>query len=294
MASTAVVTMVYDDPEMLRIWVNYYAKFVDRRNLFVVTHGHQPYVAEAAEGCTIVPVHRRDPYGMMDVDRWHFVSEFCSSLTRMFDTVIYNDVDELLVVDPAVSDDPIAYVEQVSDEKVLTAFALEIMHRWTEEHDLDFTRPVLNQRKYVRSNFTYCKPCVVRRPVVWVPDGHGIMHQPTLNLIDHLYLFHLKWIDRQFHIERYERRFRMHEIEEDEAAVHIGAGTWIKSKAQYMRMTDAIEDTPIEKWGSGLDFADEVVMLHDLYKGSNTGRFMSGRRVGRELRVLPERFVGLF
>ncbi|MDI3337403.1 hypothetical protein QKW60_13365 [Defluviimonas aestuarii] len=292
--ATALVTMVYDDPELLRIWVGYYSKFTDRRNLYVVTHGHQPYVAEAAKGCTIIPVHRRPTYGQMDVDRWHFVSEFCSSLTRMFDTVIYNDVDELLVVDPDVASDPLAYIDEVSDEKVLSAFALEIMHRWSEEHDLDFTRPILNQRKYVRSNFTYCKPCVVRRPVVWVPDGHGIMHQPQPNLIDHLYLFHLKWIDRQFHIDRYERRYRMHEAAEGEDAVHVGAGTWIKSKAQYMRMTDDIEDLPIEKWGSGLDYADERKLFLEQYHGSNSGRFMSSRRVGRELRVLPERFVGAF
>lgn len=288
---TAVVTMVYDDPELLRIWVNYYSKYTDRQNLFVVTHGHQPYVPE---GCTIVPVHRRPAYANMDVDRWHFVSEFCSSLTHMFDTVIYNDVDEILAVDPKIASNPLDYIDTVSDEKVLSAFALEIMHRWTEEHDLDFTRPILNQRKYVRSNFAYCKPCVVRRPVVWVPDGHGIMHQPQLNLIDHLYLFHLKWVDRQFHIDRYERRYRMHGMTQGGEAVHIGAGTWIKSQAQYLRMTDSIEDMPIEKWGQGLDFDDERRLFHEQYHGSKSGRFMASRRVGRELRILPERYVGLF
>ena len=293
--ATAALTMVFDDPDLLEIWVRYYSRFLDRKNLFVVTHGQQDYANDIAEGCTIIPVHRRDPYPRMDADRWFFLSDISSALTWMYDTVICNDVDELLVVDPEVSDDPIEYIDTVSAADVITPFAVEIMHRWTEEHDLDLKKPILNQRKYVRSNNWYCKPCVIRKRVQWVPDGHGIMNQPKLHLDPHLYLFHLKWMDRQFHIDRFERRFKMRYDHSDEDAVLFGGSTWNKSRATYMILSDKIEEIRIEAFGEeGFNFEKARRSYIDNYKGGENGGWKSTLTVGGDLRVIPERFVGIF
>ncbi|WP_424941292.1 hypothetical protein [Aliiroseovarius sp. S253] len=293
--ATAALTMVYDDPDLLKIWVDYYSKYMDRERMFVVTHGKQDYVHDIAKGCTIIPVHRRSPYPRMDADRWFFLSDISSSLTWMFDTVICNDVDELLVVDPDVSDDPIKYIEEKKDLKVITPFAVEIIHRWTEEHDLDHTRPILNQRKYVRSNNWYCKPCIVRERVQWVPDGHGIMHQPNLHLDPHLYLFHLKWMDRQFHIDRFDRRFNMRNDHEGDEEIVFGGSTWNKSRATYMMIADKMEEIRIEAFGeTGFDFAKARKSYIDNYKGGENGGYKSLLNVGSDLRVIPERFIGIF
>ena len=293
--ATAALTMVYDDPDLLDIWVRYYSRFMDRKHMYVVTHGQQDYVHDIAKGCIIMPVHRRAPYARMDADRWFFLSDISSALTWMFDTVICNDVDELLVVDPDVADDPIAYIESKPDIDVITPFAVEIIHRWTEEHDLDLRKPVLNQRKYARSNNWYCKPCVVRKRVQWVPDGHGIMHQPKLYLDPHLYLFHLKWMDRQFHIDRFERRFNMRYDHDGDDAVPFGGSTWNKSRATYMMLADKLEEIRIEAFGeTGFDFTHARQQFIENYKGGENGGWKSLLSVGRDLRVVPDRFMGVF
>lgn len=292
--SVAFVTMVYDDAFFLDIWVKYYSRFTERRNLYVITHGPQEYAHEIAEGCNIIEVNRRAPYKSMDSDRFHLVNHFCSGLNFMFDWVVYNDVDELLVLDPEVGSDPVAYIEGIDTRiKVVSALGIEIVHRVDLESDFDSTRKMLAQRKFVRVNAWYSKPCLTQVPLRWAPDGHGSEYA-DYSLSDDLYLFHLKWFDQDFHTNRQQDRLNMRGTNEDGSELIFGAGSWGWSKFDYQRVRNDFLRLPIEKKGKGFDFAEQRKRLRDSYAKGRTGFYSTDWFVDGDLRILPERFIGLF
>lgn len=292
--SVAFVTMVYDDAFFLDLWVRYYSRFTERRNLYVITHGPQDYAQDIAAGCNIIEVNRRAPYRSMDQDRFQLVNHLCSGLNYMFDWVVYNDVDELLVLDPAVGDDLIAYIEGISPHtKVVSPLGVEVLHRVDLESDYDPSRAMLAQRKYMRVNAWYCKPCLTQIPLQWGPDGHGSEHG-TYTLSEDLYLFHLKWFDQQFHIDRHQDRLNMRGTNEDGSALVFGAGSWGWSKFEYQRISNDYLRFTIEKKGKGFDFTQERERLKRSYVQGKTGFYSTDWFVDGDLRILPDRFVGLF
>lgn len=292
--SVAFVTMVYDDAFFLDLWVRYYSRFTDRRNLYVITHGPQDYAHEIAAGCNIIEVNRRAPYRSMDQDRFQLVNHLCSGLNYMFDWVVYNDVDELLVLDPALGDDLIGYIEGIDRRtKVVSPLGVEVLHRVDLESDYDPSRAMLAQRKYMRVNAWYCKPCLTQIPLQWGPDGHGSEHE-VYTLSEDLYLFHLKWFDQQFHIDRHQDRLNMRGTNEDGSALVFGAGSWGWSKFEYQRISNDYLRFTIEKKGTGFDFTQERERLKRSYVKGKTGFYSTDWFVDGDLRILPDRFVGLF
>lgn len=292
--AVAFVTMVYDDAFFLDIWVKYYSRFTDRRNLYVITHGPQDYAHDIAAGCNIVEVNRRAPYRAMDSDRFQLVNHFCSGLNFMFDWVVYNDVDELLVLDPEVGPDPVAHIEGLDRRlEVVSALGVEVIHRVDLESDYDPRRPILSQRKHMRINAWYCKPCITSIPLRWGPDGHGSEHG-TYNLSDDLYLFHLKWFDQKFHTDRHADRLAMRGTNADGSDLVFGAGSWGWSKFEYQRISNDYLRFTIEKKGKGFDFTEERKRLKESFVQGRTGFYSTDWFVDGDLRILPERFVGLF
>lgn len=291
--STAILTMVYQDEYFLKLWVDYYARYTERKNLFVISHGPQDYVQDIARGCTIIEVNRREHYPGMDSDRWNFVTKFASGLTHMYDNVIYNDVDEVVVLDPEAGDDVIDYIERIPPEReVITPFPVELVHRRDHEHDFDYSRPMLAQRRFVRVNARYAKPCITRKEIFWNPDGHASDY-PKLFLDDNLYLFHLKWFDTNFHCERHNLRAQMTCIDAAGNVVNIGAGTWSRGMDSYRFMADQVLDQPIDASAVGFDFDRARHKLRESFTGEGT-RYSSSMFVLHELRTVPDRFVGLF
>lgn len=293
--SVAFVTMVYDDAFFLRKWVEYYAARTARRNLYVITHGPQDYAHEIAEGCNVIEVNRRAAYRSMDQDRFQLVNHLCSGLNHMFDWVVYNDVDELIVLDPEKGDDLIGYIEGLHPGRpVVSLLGLELIHRVDMEPDFDSRRGILAQRQFVRLNAWYCKPCLTSIPLVWGPDGHGSQHD-RYTLSEDLFLFHLKWFDQDFHIRRHEDRIAMRgEGVAPGEEVVIGAGSWGWSKFEYQRICNDFLSYSIEKRGKGLDFDAQRQRLRNSFTRGNTGFYTTDWFAEGDLRVLPERFSGLF
>ena len=56
--SVAFVTMVYNDEFFLDIWLRYYRKHVPAGDLYIITHGPQPYAHEMGKGCNVIEIDR--------------------------------------------------------------------------------------------------------------------------------------------------------------------------------------------------------------------------------------------
>lgn len=294
--STVFVTMVYNDQFFLDVWVRYYEKHTDRKNLHIVTHGPgQDYVHDIAKGCTILEAPRDPRNPRLDADRFAFMSDYCSDLTKTFDRVIFNDVDELVVLDPEVDMPLVEYLEAVDPAKqVVTPLGLEIIHMKMLENDYDYARGMFAQRKFVRVNGWYSKPCITNTPIVWGPDGHGSSYG-EINVDPNLYLFHLKWFDDKFHIDRHKERLKQRWLDDDGKEVIVGSGSWAWSERRYQIATNRFMRMPIDIDGQGFDltaYREKLVKSFTPRLNPVRNMYLINGFRGNDLKIIPERFIG--
>lgn len=192
----AIVTMVYNESVNLPIWLNHYRRTAPSAALFVIDHSSDDGSTDHLPGVSKIPLPRRE---LDERDRAFFVTSLQQALLRYYDVVIYTDCDELLVPDPAKSatleahlrDRPYAYAAPIG---------VNVIHIIEREPPIDFTQPLLRQRRYGQFHSMLCKPLVTRVPLNWQPGFHACERQPVIDR--DLYLFHTKRIDRDRALQR--------------------------------------------------------------------------------------------
>lgn len=232
----AIVTMVYDDVAYFKIWLRYWTKRLPASSLYVIVHGATDELLDLAKGVTAIPMNRPPSYPKMEQDRWRMLSHFVSGLTVMHDVVVYNDVDEILVLDPLVGNDVVAALLEAS-APVSSPLGLEVIHRADlEPHPIDLAKPVLSQRPHVRPSNFFCKPCIVRTPVRWSRGGHFANH-PELHFVKGLYNIHLRNFDDDQFRERAKKR-------RETTATNIGENK--QQRRQWRVSGEALEKQLVE------------------------------------------------
>lgn len=291
--SVAIVTMVYNDSFFLDLWLKYYERYFPRHDIHVICHGPQAYVEASAQGCNIA-VCPRDPLSRsLDRDRFTFIGKYCSALLDSHDRVIYNDVDELIMLDPQQGDDLSGYIHGIPpDIRVISPIGLEMIHRTDLEGDYDYGRAVLTQRQFVRMTGQYTKPNIFNKQLSFGPDGHGVSHD-QLYLADDLFTMHLKWFDHRFHMARFHERAQMRLKQADGSTVNVGGGTWTWSETLYRSISNRFLALPI----SDREIRADLHLLREraqaTFQRRGDGHYKVGSFNVNFLHVLPERFVGL-
>ncbi len=200
-APLAIVTMVYNEPVFLPVWLRHYAAAAGAQNCFVLDHG-------TTDGSTAPALLRqasvlripRSPQN--DAVRCGFVSDFCAALLSWYDAVIYVDVDELLVADPAAHGSLADLAATLRDDAVVTALGFDVIHVPDLEASLDWMQPIARQRDWLRFSSAMCKPVIVRRRVAWAPGFHCIDAPPRFG---RLFLLHLRYADLRSGLARLSR-----------------------------------------------------------------------------------------
>lgn len=230
-SSIAFVTMVRDDHFFLRIWVDYYARHVPRHHLFILMDGFDQTPPDFAAGCQIITLPRSEPGPGWDVRRWKMLADFNATLLGRFDVVVLNDVDEIIVPDPAHGIPLLDAVARAREVGVISPFAVEVVHRFDIcPEPIDPSRPILRQRPHVRVNERYSKPCITSVPVSWNLGGH-MSDFADLNLDETLYLFHLRFFDREMLLERQSHRLAI-TMAAQPGQPEVAGGGWTKSETE--------------------------------------------------------------
>ena len=284
--SVACVTMVYNEPEYLPLWVEHYSKEVGRQNLYIVDHSSTDRSLDAYRDLSIIRVPRSV---QNDKQRTKFLSGFCSSLLEYYQSVIYTDCDEILVADPDKYDSLHSFCFANKNHPAITAVGLNVTHVVDEERDIDLQRPLTEQRKYVRFVSPMCKPCVIHEPVNWSPGFHSCEHHAVFK---DLYMFHLRYFDLNLGLDRLERTRSMGWVSET-AGRHqrVDDDTWRKWFSQFSRF-DRL-GTFMDEYGSNrLDELKQEFL--NSRKVDQRGHVTFDRVAPNELFVIPERFLRKF
>ena len=184
----AAITMVYNEAALLPVWARHYARQVGADHCYVVDHGStEPIILPPGVNTLRLP---RSPHD--DARRARFISGLAASLLGYYDWVLYTDVDELLLADPAEFADLQSFCGRAGADTI-NAIGLDIQHRPALEPPLDLVAPIGAQRGWVRFTSAMCKPVLTRTPIAWTPGFHA-SDQPIA--FAGLFLFHLHWADQ--------------------------------------------------------------------------------------------------
>jgi hypothetical protein len=194
----AAITMVYNEPEFLPIWLRYFTAQVGVEHCYVIDHGSDDGSTQKHPGVNFW----RLPRSPVDEDeRAPLVGSLARFLLTAYDVVIYTDVDEILVADPRFYRTLPEFCAADSTA-VLSAHGFDMLHVPELEPAFDEARPVLAQRRWAVFAAALCKTVMVRKPVTWAPGFHCTTDLVSLGA---LYLFHLRWFDQDIALRRLAR-----------------------------------------------------------------------------------------
>ncbi len=292
-ARTAFATMVGDEPFFLPLWIAYYAQFVPKSHLFILVDGPHRSLPAQAQDCQVIVLPYVTPGPGWDRSRWQMISSFTATLLHRFDVVAFNDVDEILLADPACGLDLLTLIARAQQVGVISPFALELLHRTDlEPARLHANAPILSQRRFARINASYCKPCVTSRPVNWSIGGH-YADFPDLNLDTQLYLLHLRFADRDMLLERQNSRQALMTPTPEGAEVVAGAG-WSKGadEMDHFLQSFITAGPPVDSDFS-FDWQRKRIIKSWAYD-ADAQIWRHDRLHNRKTYTIPPRFAGLF
>ena len=286
-----VMTMAYQDHDLLETWVRYYEKQVGRKHLYVLSHGNDPEHHKIAEGANVINIPRDPTMYRLDRKRWFLLTQFTNGFLRYYNWMITTDVDEIIVLDPEQGDNLAGYLQRYDTPlapKSISPFGIEIVHNPDlEPEPLVAGGSILSRRRLFRLNSNYAKPCIVRQDVGFTTGGHSNNHQPRV-LDEHLYLVHLRFYDYERSCDRLEGRATLRKELYDKQEGNA-RDVWAKSIETYKKL--ALQE-PSDTTIAFPEFRRKMLEgAQDLHNGKVT--FFGGGR-SKGLYRLPDRFTSLF
>ncbi len=199
-AGIAAVSMARNDEFFIRKWIDYYGRQFGRENLFLILDGHDQALPEGHETINVI----RLPHAAMsrsrgDRNRARMVSYFARALFHRYQVVIAHDIDEFLVIDPAVNINLSDYLRAVSGRSSLSALGLDVGQHLDEEKAIEAGSPFLEQRSYAHVSARYTKPVVALRPLTWGSGFHRIKGR-NFRIDPNLFLFHFGMVDYEMSV----------------------------------------------------------------------------------------------
>lgn len=191
MPHIAVVTQVNNEDLFLPLWRRYYGGHFGYDNLIVIDDGSTDHSTE-----NLAPTHvvKRPQRPFDERERADEISLFLDALLKLYDWVIYTDVDEFLVLDPLIKMDFSAYLGKVGG-KHLNAVGINVLHNVHTETEYSRDAPVLHQRRFGVIDNMYCKQLIHSHRVRFTPGFHW--SNRARNFAPGLYLLHLARFDKE-------------------------------------------------------------------------------------------------
>lgn len=209
MKKISVITRIRNDAFFLKHWIRYYGEQVGEENLYVYLDGADQTLPADCGKANIVPCKRIcENVVKAEKERLRFLSERAAELFKEYDLVIGVDVDEFLVVDPALNVSLQDYLSQLHIKGSVSGLGVDVGQQMDLEKSLDETKTFLSQRNYAVLSPRYTKPCVISEPLRWGSGFHRIKGH-NFHIDDHLFLFHFGGFDMDMLMERFQDKDRM-------------------------------------------------------------------------------------
>jgi hypothetical protein len=278
------ITLARDDDWMVRRWVEHYGRDLGLDNLLVIDDGSTDGSTDDLP-CPVLRIPGLRAPHAFNRARLAMVNKLAAGLLEAYDVVVFTDVDEMLVPDPARHPDLVSYVGARPAEAALAPVAYNVLHHVGHEAPLRADAPVLSQRGLAVLAPIMCKPSVKREPVRWAGATHGLAGPYRVD--PELLMFHLKWADLD-HL----RRSAAHRNTLVRAETRGGGSTWSMDAQEHVelvtRLTAHVDAAALPELDPGQVDVDSLVEQHDqVHRAPKVGQVTS-LETGQLLRI-PER-----
>lgn len=202
MKRVAVMTTVRNDTLFLTRWIAYYGGIFGPENLFVIFDG-QDQTAPAEAATINVIALPNIPRSVIIGERYRAraSSHFAHALMASYDIVIAMDVDEFIVLDPALNTDLLTYLSGKDLPSSVSALGLDVIQHIDHEAELDLSMGFLAQRHFALVSARYTKPNIITKKVVW-GAGHHRIKRRNFHIDPNLFMFHFGSVDLKFSAAR--------------------------------------------------------------------------------------------
>ena len=284
-----VLTMARNEAFMLPRWIDYYGRQVGVDNLIVLDDNSDDGSTDGL-ACTrlrLPPGPWKSPW---PPTRLALVNGMSRGLLACYDVVVFTDVDEFLVPDPARHAGLVDYLGSKRRQDVIAPLALNVVHKPDLEPALDPEQPVLAQRRFAKFVPGMCKPLLKRIPANWTAAFHGIAN--PFEIHRDLLMLHLKYCDLPSLMKGSEHRHAWHQ----EGRGHRNSAWTLESLELKSRLLSWVQ-TPDEQ--EVREFDPKEPDLTNIVHVKKNGFFRSqGPQLEameqNPLRQLPERIRAVF
>lgn len=213
--SRAAFTIVQNERVFLPLWLRHYGGHFEPTDLYVLDHDSTDGSTDGlGNACRVVPVHRSHSFDHSWLKTT--VEEFQSFLLCSYDTVLFTEVDELVVADPRRYDGLASYIDGLQ-ARAACCTGYNVVHQ-PDEPPLRFDEPLLAQRGYWHRAPKHSKRLLARVPLAWSIGFHNEANVPEACPDPDLLLIHLHRVDLDTCLDRHRDAARRTWSQTDVAA----------------------------------------------------------------------------
>jgi hypothetical protein len=287
MMKICAMTMVYRDYWALSRWYAHHGAQLGHENLFVVSHGLDPKIAEICPKASVITVPRED-LTHFDRARAQMLDGFFAGLAQVYDWVIRTDADELLCFDPELYPSLPEAIHAHKDSPVLTALGFDLVESPDDEALSD--TPVFGQRRNLAFSGHYSKAVAARRAIPFQLHGVRVASKRLetfpFSLPKGLFLAHLKFANHTVLTKVNKVREAVGNAEFDGVP---GAG-WKQASQDSMMFLANFWDKPLTPWNQAYEHAFATLSVkpqrHEKFSVVKTRALKMPHRT-----LLPDRFA---
>ena len=287
--TVAVLTVARDEADMLPRWVRYYGDQVGVENLIVFDDNSVDGGTDDLP-CT---VHRIPgfPPGKFEGARMRLVSGVAQGLLQTYDVVVFTDVDEFIVADPARHESLRHYLRARPGVPVMAPLGLNLVHHTGAEGPLDPSRPLLGQRRFATFVPVMCKPAMKRVPAAWAAASHGIRTDAPYLVDPEVLMLHLKFADRDTLAKVAAQRHAMVQVD-GRAKSTTWSNTGDEMAAQLDALVAGVDPATVPEFDPyAVDVSRLVVEGDRCFRAPREGQLHAMRRAS--LVRVPDRMLGI-
>jgi len=189
--SRAVFTIVKDEDYYLSIWLKYYSKYFDKKDIYILNNGKKINL-----DYNIIDVKSEYSFDVSFLLKT--VQDFQCKLLENYKLVLFAECDEIIY--PKRGN----YEDHILNNDAVKCFGYDILHTKDEPTINWNLYPLLNQRKWWIKNTMLNKQLLTTIPLKYEPGFHKAI--PEAKIDDALILIHLRKIDYHYTLDRRKSR----------------------------------------------------------------------------------------
>jgi len=282
----AAITMTRDEGPMIRHWVDHYSRQLGADNVYVIDD-HSTDGSTDDLPCHVLKFPYLNKYAF-EQSRIGLVNAISAGLLMACDAVLFTDADEFVVADPERHAGLREFVDARPGRSALGYLGYNVIQA-PEEAPLDFSRPLLEQRRWAKYVPLMSKPGLKWDPIPWARASHGIKTRYEID--PDLIMFHFKFADREQLLSRAGNRHVLNQTEN-----RARNTSWAKSGDEMVQLLDevsaALDPEQAVRFKPQPGLVDRTVQLKgDVWKAVGEGQVQAMHK--RAYCKIPQRFAGL-